>query len=86
MPSCILPDHTDEGVKYRNVCVKCGKTYTSLGNLNRHCKFECQKGRKFICIMCRKNYCRKHHLERHLMIKHELNIKDIYNQQLIQEF
>lgn len=81
-----LQESMNQVVKYRPyVCMNCGKSYTSLGNLNRHSKFECGKERKFLCIMCESKFFRKYHLERHLMLRHEVNIKEIYNHQLIKE-
>lgn len=79
----VTPNSKNQAIKYRNVCTTCGKSYTSLGNLNKHCKFECRKENTFLCVMCKRKYIRKDHLERHLMIAHELNIKEIYNYQLI---
>lgn len=81
-----LQESMNQVVKYRPyVCMNCGKSYTSLGNLNRHSNFECGKERKFFCIMCESKFFRKYHLERHLMLRHEVNIKEIYNHQLIKE-
>ncbi|XP_054287639.1 oocyte zinc finger protein XlCOF15-like [Macrosteles quadrilineatus] len=58
-------------------CKVCSKSYTCKGNLNRHMSFECGQERQFLCMMCDQRFYRKYHLERHLVLKHNVNFREI---------
>ena len=53
------------------VCDACGKSYNRKGNLGRHKRYECGKGRQFQCLECPKSFFRKDKLCFHIKMCHQ---------------
>lgn len=51
-------------------CNKCGKKYSSVGNLNRHTSLHCGKEPTFYCQFCSYRAFQKVHLQSHILRRH----------------
>lgn len=49
-------------------CSKCGKSYTTLGNLSRHDKYECGKAPGFLCAHCSYTTYYMFNMQRHQVV------------------
>lgn len=54
------------------VCNDCGKCYNRKGNLGRHKRYECGKGKQFKCVACPKSFFRKDKLGFHMKMCHQV--------------
>lgn len=51
-------------------CGHCGKTFSRLSNLSRHVKVS-HTGKRFLCLVCERNFTSKEGLVHHVRITHE---------------
>ncbi|XP_049809648.1 uncharacterized protein LOC126252766 [Schistocerca nitens] len=52
-------------------CSRCGRSYSSKGNLSRHQRLECGVVPQFVCNLCSKKFKHSHHLLKHLTCYHK---------------
>lgn len=55
-------------------CSQCNRSYTQLGNLSRHIKYECGKPAYFSCQYCGRKFTQESNLRRHLITQHNKKI------------
>ena len=58
-------------------CEKCGRSYTSVGNLKRHKKYECGVEPKFNCPVCQKKFQHRHSVKIHITSAHTKEFHDM---------
>ena len=80
LPPMLRPGAAGSPARQYN-CERCGRQYTSSGNLKRHVKYECGVEPQFQCPVCKKKFQHRHSVKIHVVSTHKTE-----NPELIREY
>ncbi|KAF0311805.1 Longitudinals lacking protein, isoforms H/M/V [Amphibalanus amphitrite] len=80
LPPMLRPGMVSSPARQYN-CERCGRQYTSSGNLKRHVKYECGVEPQFQCPVCKKKFQHRHSVKIHVVSTHKSE-----NPELIREY